>query len=126
MLKPEEPSLLLSQPPQLEIQVLTSDLTTPFVHLGDSNAGPRMGSLEKAVVLITKSPTCLDYSHVGFNEGNLGESNHLESLHKQGEVLGQRHPMLLLRYNRKLEFLVTQAATGYFPTAPNMRSLDYC
>lgn len=126
MVKPKEPSLLLSHSPQLETQVLTSDLTTPFAYLGESNAGPRMGSLEKAVVLITKSPTCLDYSHVGFNEGTLGESNHLETLHNQREVLGQRYLMLLLRYNRKLEFLVTQAATGYFPIAPNMRSLDYC
>lgn len=107
VLKPEEPSLLLSQPPQLETQALTSDLTTPFAPLGENNAGPRMASFEKAVVLITKIPTCLYYSNVGLNEGNLRESNHLESLHKQGEVLGQRHPMLLLRYTRKLEFPVT-------------------
>lgn len=124
VLKPEEPSLLLLKPPQLETQILRSDLIIPFAHLGDSNAGSIIGSLEKAVVLITKSLTCLDYSHVGFNEGNLGESNHLEPLHKQGKVLGQRHPML--KFNRKLEYLVTQAATGYFTIAPNMRSLDYC
>lgn len=63
-----------------------------------------MASSEKAVVLTAKSPICLNYSYVGFDESNLGQSERaLKSLHREGEVLGQTTSNAIVkRYNRKI------------------------
>lgn len=106
VLKLKEPLLLLLQPPQLETQTLTSDFTASSAHLGERNGGPRITSLETIVLLIIKSPTCLDYSHVEFHEGNMGESwAPLKSLHKQRAVLGQNASNAIAKQcNRKTRF----------------------
>lgn len=127
LLKFKEPSLLLLQPLKLDSQTLNSDFPTPSAHLGERNAVPRMASSEKSIVLVAKSPTCLNHSRVAFNGGRLGESMAPRNLCTSKKSLDKEHPMPLLRGAiEKLEFLTTQSGSYWdFPRAPIRRSLDY-
>lgn len=100
VLKFKEPSLLLLQPLKLDTPTLNSDFPTPSARFGERNAVPRIASLEKSVVLITfdKSPTSLDYSHVGFSGGNQGETMAAQNLCTSKKAsLDEHYPMPLLR-----------------------------